>query len=170
MRNLLLISVILLVIACSDSNNDTSNTTIEQITESTPKITIASSFATEDTLIIVASGITMADIKFDKSEIKLPASKKVTIALKNESDDLSMPHNFVVIQKGKANEVGQNGVSFKENGYINPTDHNVIVHSPLAAANSTVYFSFTTPASGEYEFICSYPGHWGLMKGNFITQ
>ncbi len=171
MKNYLLLLIWLpLITACGGPKNDTNQQTTDANIESTPALTIASSYATKDTLTIVASGMTMAEIAFDKAEIKLPANQEITIALKNESTDISMPHNFVVIKTGTANDVGQNGVQFKENGFINPADKNVLVHSPLAEANTTVYLSFKTPAVGEYEFICSYPGHWGLMKGKFITE
>jgi azurin len=171
MKNYLLLLICLpLITACGGDDNSTNEQTTETVIESPPASTIASSYATKDTLTVVASGMTMAEISFDKAEIKLPANQEITIALKNESTDISMPHNFVVIKTGTANDVGQNGVQFKENGFINPADQNVIVHSPLAQANTTIYISFKTPAAGEYEFICSYPGHWGLMKGKFITE
>jgi azurin len=53
---------------------------------------------------------------------------------------------------------------------VNPEDKRVIAYSALALMGETVYFTFTTPTAGEYEFICSYPGHWGRMKGKFVTE
>ncbi|MEM6771051.1 MAG: plastocyanin/azurin family copper-binding protein, partial [Bacteroidota bacterium] len=26
------------------------------------------------------------------------------------------------------------------------------------------------PAAGEYDFICTFPGHYGVMKGKFIVE
>ena len=123
-----------------------------------------------DTITVVASGANMSEMRFDKKAIRVPANKQITVKLINESTDATMPHNLVFIQPGTANDVGQAGISYKENAYVNPDDGNVIAHSPLAQMDETVYFSFTTPAAGEYEFICSYPGHWGLMKGKFVTR
>jgi len=112
----------------------------------------------------------MSEMKFNKKVIRVPANKNITIALTNRSSDATMPHNIVIIKKGFANDVGQAGLSHKENAYVKPNDQNVIAHSPLAQIGETVYFSFKTPRIGNYEFICSYPGHWGLMKGEFITK
>jgi azurin len=109
-------------------------------------------------------------MRFDTKMIKVSAHKLLTIGLINKSTDATMPHNIVFIQSGMANDVGQSGLNFKENAYVNPENKNVIAHSPLVQINETAFFSFTTPAAGNYEFICSYPGHWGMMKGKFITQ
>jgi azurin len=124
----------------------------------------------QDTILVVATGANMSEMKFDVKTIKVPAGKQLTIALKNESTDATMPHNFAIIQAGTANDVGQSGLNFKDNAYIDPANKNVIAHSPLAQINETVYFTFSTPTAGEYEFICSYPGHWGMMNGKFIVE
>ena len=123
-----------------------------------------------DTITVIASGADMSEMTFDIKAIRVPANKTLTIALKNESTDATMPHNLVIVQEGKANDVGQAGVRYKENSYVKPNDPNVIAHSPLAQINQTVYFTFTTPTAGDYAFICSYPGHWGMMKGKFLTR
>ena len=158
--------VLLLIVACNSKNTSHSETQNTPVLENT----IASSFSTKDTIVIEALGDNMSEIRFNKDVITLPASQEITIALVNKSSDASMPHNFVVITKDSANAVGQNGLRFKDNGYINPADQNVIVHSAIASINETVYLSFKTPAAGEYDFICSFPGHWGMMKGRFITE
>lgn len=165
MRTWTILIAATVLFSCGQTNNEEASNNTEQ---SVP--TIAQSFSTEDTIKVVASGETMSEINFDKKVIRVPANKELTIALTNNSTDATMPHNLVIIQSGTANEVGQNGVRFKDNAYVNPEDKNVIAHSSIAQIGTTVYFSFTTPSPGEYEFICSYPGHWGLMKGSFITK
>ena len=157
-----------MLFACTSKNTSTSEK--EKAEEVVPKLTISSSYNTKDTIFIDALGNNMSTIRFSEQTITVSENTAITIALVNKSTDASMPHNLVVIEKGKANDVGQNGVKYKENGYVNPTDKNVIAHSPIANLSETVYFSFKTPPKGEYEFICSYPGHWGSMKGNFISQ
>ena len=34
----------------------------------------------------------------------------------------------------------------------------------------TAVIEFDSPAVGEYEFLCSFPGHSGMMKGKFIVE
>lgn len=125
---------------------------------------------TRDTITVIATGADMSEMRFDTKLIKVPEQKEITIALVNESTDATMPHNFVVIKDGTANEVGQAGYKHLDNAYVTPQDKNVLGHTPLAQINETVYLTFTTPIAGEYQFICSYPGHWGMMKGSFITE
>ena len=165
MKNWIIILITVFTIACSSNENQSDTAKTEEVVTN-----IAQSFSTEDTIKVVASGETMAEIKFDKKVIRVPENKEITIALTNESTDATMPHNMVIINAGTEDAVGQNGISYKNNSFVNPDDENVIAHSDLAQIGTTVYFSFTTPTAGEYEFICSYPGHWGLMKGSFITK
>jgi len=125
---------------------------------------------TRDTITVIASGANMSEMQFDTKLIKVPAQKQITIKLVNESTDATMPHNFVVIKNGTANDVGQAGYKHLDNAYVSPQDENVFGHTPLAQINETVYLTFTTPNAGEHQFICSYPGHWCMMKGIFITE
>lgn len=154
--------------ACSQpSSNEERN---EENTETTETVESTSEEVAIDTIRISGMGNTMAEIKFSKDRITVAPKTMVTIELTNESTNASMPHNFVIIEKGKANEVGQAGVMNADNGYVKPNDINVIAHTAVANIGEKVYLTFETPAAGEYEFICSYPGHWSLMKGDFIVE
>lgn len=166
MNKLLLLLIIIFALGCG--NNSQSGFENEEPISSKP-ITNSEIIMT-DTVFIVALGENMSEMRFNKKVIRVPSEKNITIALTNESTDATMPHNIVFIKKGHANDVGQGGLSHKNNAYVDPNDENVIAHSPLAQIGETVYFSFKTPKSGEYMFICSYPGHWGIMKGKFFTK
>ena len=166
MNKLSLLIIVFFAIGCG--NNTKSGFENEEPISSAP--IAKSKIITTDTLYIVAMGKNMSEMKFNKKVIRVPSEKNITVALTNESTDATMPHNIVFIQKGYANDVGQGGLSHKNNAYVNPNDENVIAHSGLTQIGETTYFSFKTPKPGNYEFICSYPGHWGLMKGEFITE
>jgi len=167
MKKISVLIILFSIIACGGGNQQSGFENEESIS-SAP--IAKSKIITTDTLFIAAMGENMSEMKFNKKVIRVPADKYITVALTNESNDATMPHNIVIIKKGFANDVGQAGLNHKENGYVKPNDQHVIAHSPLAQIGETVYFSFKTPKIGNYEFICSYPGHWGLMKGEFITQ
>lgn len=166
MNKLSLLSILIFALGCG--NNTQSGFENEEPLSSAPMAT--SKIIMTDTVFIVALGKNMSEMNFNKKVIRVPSEKNITIALTNQSTDATMPHNIVFIEKGHANDVGQGGLSHKNNAYVNPDDENVIAHSPLAQIGETVYLSFETPKTGEYEFICSYPGHWGIMKGVFITE
>ena len=150
--------------ACSDSSQKKDTKETEAAPVATTPIN------NNDTIVIKAMGANMNEIRYDIKTLKVPADKEITIALVNESTDASMPHNIVFIEQGTATDVGNAGYKFPDNGFVDASDKNVIASSPLVQINETAYFSFTTPSAGDYEFICSYPGHWGRMKGKFIAE
>lgn len=167
MNKFLFVFIIITWLGCG-TNQQNTGFEDNNTNETQPKA--QSKMITSDTLKIEASGATMSEMRFNKKVIRVPSNKILTIGLINRSTDATMPHNLVIIEPETANSVGQNGLKYKKNAYVNPKDKNVIAHSPLAQIGETVYFTFKTPAPGNYEFICSYPGHWGLMKGKFIIE
>ena len=167
MKQLAIITLTLFAIACGPASNDSGS---EKETKNDMPARAELPLNENDTITIVGMGATMNEMKYDTKVLRVPADKEITVELVNESTDATMPHNLVVIQKGTANDVGQGGLQHKENGYVNPNDENVIAHTPVAQMGETVYVTFTTPAAGDYDFICSYPGHWGLMNGRFVTR
>jgi azurin len=169
LQTILLIYV--LISACGDRQGDNSKNseTSPQTTDSGYIIQNADSMG-DDLYVITASGNTMSEISYDITELRVPEETEITIRLHNTSSDPYMLHNLVIIEKGKASDVGQAGGKFKDVGYVNPNDLYVIAHSPLSNPGETVEFTFVTPERGEYEFICTYPGHWGMMKGKFIVE
>lgn len=170
MTKLILYSALLLSLwACGGGQQKGFSTDNEQELNTAP-VKIKVPVDERDTILVIASGATMSEMRFDVKNIKVPAGKELTIALENQSTDATMPHNIVFVQEGTGNKVGQAGLAYKDNSYVQPNDKNVIAHSPLVQIGETVYFTFTTPTAGDYSFICSYPGHWGLMKGDFITE
>jgi azurin len=168
MKYLSIFTIVVLLAACSQPASNENNS--EETAETTETTQPTEEVSATDTIEISGMGNTMAEIKFSKDRISVAPKTMVTIALTNKSTNASMPHNFVVIEKGKANDVGQAGVMNADNGYVKPNDINVIAHTAVANIGETVYLTFETPAAGEYEFICSYPGHWSLMKGDFIVE
>jgi azurin len=80
-----------------------------------------------------------------------------------------MAHNFVLLtMNADAAAFANAAAKARDNEYI-PTDmeDQIIAHTDLAAGGETVEVTFTAPEeTGEYEYICSFPGHYsGGMKG-----
>ena len=42
---------------------------------------------------------------------------------------------------------------------------NIIAASGLANPQQTIVLEFIAPPKGNYEFLCTYPGHSDMMKG-----
>jgi uncharacterized cupredoxin-like copper-binding protein len=45
------------------------------------------------------------------------------------------------------------------------SDHDMLVHMPLAKPGESSEVTFTAPEPGKYPYICTVPGHYMMMKG-----
>ena len=112
-------------------------------------------------------------MKFNKDEIRVPAGKKVKLTLKHvgKMDIKVMGHNFVLLTQGTEIPAFANkATEFADNDYIPEDTDAVIVHTKLLGGGQQDTIEFDAPAPGTYDFICSFPGHYALMKGKFIVE
>lgn len=120
---------------------------------------------------IVISGNDL--MQFDKSEIKVKAGQKVKVTLRHKGKLAAnvMGHNFVVLKKGVdlAAFAGKSAVS-KDNNYIPKDTQDVIAHTGLIGAGQTTTVEFVAPEAGTYDYLCSFPGHYAMMKGKLIVE
>ncbi len=121
---------------------------------------------------IIGKGNTMAEIRFDKTEIRVPKNADVHLVLINESEGDGMDHNFVLVKTEMKDEVVQAGLAAGPDNDFVPEEHKgMIAASPLAKPGETVEFTFRAPSkAGDYTFICLYPGHVQAMQGKFIVE
>ena len=113
-------------------------------------------------------------MKFDKTELRAKAGQKVTLTL-HHSGKLSkeaMGHNIVILKPGTdIAAFAAKAVTAKANDYFPESEAaSVIAHTKVIGAGESVTIEFTAPAAGTYPFICSFPGHYGFMKGDFIVE
>ncbi|WP_418604489.1 azurin [Hwangdonia sp.] len=112
-------------------------------------------------------------MQFNKTEIRVKAGKKVKLTLKHigKLDKKIMGHNFVLLKQGiSVSAFGNQAATFAENEYIPEDTKDIIVHTKLIGAGETTVIEFDAPAVGEYDFLCSFPGHYAIMKGKFIVE
>ena len=112
-------------------------------------------------------------MQFNKKEIKVEAGKKVKITLKHigKMDKNVMGHNFVLLNKG-VNLVafGNKAATARANQYIPEGTKDVIAYTKLIGGGETAVVEFDAPEAGTYQFLCSFPGHYAIMKGTFIVE
>lgn len=127
-------------------------------------------FGQTSTKITVESNDQM---KYNLSQIIVKAGQSVTLTLKHvgKMSVEAMGHNLVILQKGTdvaafANQAAR----AKSNGYIPVGTKSVIVATKVIGGGQSTSITFTAPAKGTYDFICSFPGHYGIMKGKFIVE
>lgn len=113
-------------------------------------------------------------MKFNRSTITVDAGQKVELTLKHigKMSVEVMGHNLVVLKKGTDVAVfATSAIAAKDNGYIPEGTTDVLVHTKMIGGGESDTITFTAPTEkGEYDFICSFPGHFGMMKGKFIVE
>ena len=118
--------------------------------------------------------ITSNDLmKYNKTEIRVKAGKKVKITLKHvgKLDKKIMGHNFVLLKQGvDLAAFGNKAVSFAVYGFMLVGTEDVIASTKIIGAGETAVVEFDAPEPGEYDFLCSLPGHYRRMKGKFIVE
>lgn len=97
------------------------------------------------------------------------AGEEITITLKNvgELPKESMGHNVVVLTPGTdLADFGGEAFKAKDEDYIPATFASSIVgHTKLIGPGESDTITLTFDAPGDYDYVCSFPGHWGTMKG-----
>jgi azurin len=150
-------------VSCSDQGNQQTAEAPVTTTESQP-----AEPKEEVTVVIKAND----QMKFDLNEIRVPANSVVTLTLVNEGElpKAAMGHNFVLLAKGT--DVADYALRAIQAGIAKehiPSGNETIAYTKLLGGGESETITFDAPAAGEYDFICSFPGHYGMMKGRFIV-
>ena len=111
-------------------------------------------------------------LAFSPSEVRVKAGQKLKVVFDNPDHQI---HNLVIVRPGTGNEVGlladqmlQDPDAYAK-GFVPDTDK-VIWATPLVNANKKVTLDFTAPKEpGRYPFLCTFPGHWRVMKGSLVV-
>ena len=69
-----------------------------------------------------------------------------------------------------ANEMAKDPEAAK-NGQFIPKSKKIITHTKMLKQGEMEILRFKAPKiKGIYPFLCSFPGHWTIMKGNLIVK
>jgi azurin/glucose/arabinose dehydrogenase len=106
------------------------------------------------------------NLKFNVSEITVKAGAKIKLTFNNTDD---MLHNVVITTPGSADEVGQAALNLGLDGErmnFVPNSSKVLFHTSLLQPNKSETIYFTVPEKpGNYPYVCTYPGHYIVMRG-----
>jgi azurin len=113
-------------------------------------------------------------MQFDLKEIKVKTGQKVKLTLTHSGKlaKAAMGHNWVLLKPGvDVAAFGSKAAAARETEYIPKSEEaNIIAHTKLVGGGESDTVEFTAPAKGTYTYICSFPGHYALMKGTFIVE
>lgn len=114
-------------------------------------------------------------MQFNVKEIAAKPGEKIKLTLSNvgKLPKTAMGHNWVLLKPMTADAFNKLAMS----GASNPPDYlpknktSVLANTKMLGGGETDTIEFTAPtAPGKYPFYCSFPGHFGMMKGNLIVQ
>ncbi len=109
---------------------------------------------------------------YDKTLLVVEAGKPVEIILVNED---AMPHNLVIVTPGASEEIGRAAEKMAPEpdalGRIHVPDSPKVLHATkMVDGGQQVKLSFTAPTEpGDYQYVCTFPGHWMRMVGTLAV-
>ena len=114
------------------------------------------------------------NMRFDKELFKIKTGKKIRLIFKNTGapSNTAMAHNVVILQKGTDIADFADAVhNAKDEQYVPASvASSVIAHTKLVVGGDSDEVDFTIGQPGIYDYICSFPGHWGTMQGKIVVE
>ena len=112
-------------------------------------------------------------MQFNLKEIKVKAGQRVRLTLRHigKLDVNIMGHNFVLLKQGTdLVAFATAAATQKESKYIPVGTEDVIAHTDIIGGGQVATIEFDAPEVGTYEFLCSFPAHYAMMRGQFIVE
>ena len=106
-------------------------------------------------------------MKYDTPNLTVKAGKKIKLIFSNPD---FMPHNIVLVNPGKADAVAMEAMKLGATGFdvgFVPKSADVIWASKLIDHGAEQVIEFNAPTKlGDYPYVCTFPGHHIIMRGN----
>ncbi|MBT97833.1 MAG: hypothetical protein CL902_04300 [Dehalococcoidia bacterium] len=180
----MLSAVMLMAIACGSDEADPNATA----TPAPPNTVPAEQRAAEPTAAPTAvpatkapaasggGGATTIDIdvngdalQFDLSDMSADSGAEVVVNFNNSSGVNS--HNWAIVENGTKDAVSVDGTAAgPANDWLPVGDSRVIANTAVLGPGESGSVTFTAPAAGTYQFVCTFPGHNFTMFGDFIVN
>lgn len=171
MKKLVLLLSVIFAFSCGD-NKKKEESTVAPIGAS--KVEEKAPAAASDDAIAEITIEGNDQMKFNKSELRVKAGQKVRLTLKHvgKMEKNVMGHNWVLLALGAdMAAIGQAGAVAEETDYI-PEEFKdqILVYTKMLGGGETDVIEFEAPEAGSYDFMCTFPGHYALMKGKLIVE
>ena len=108
-------------------------------------------------------------MKYNVVQIKAQTNTRIQIKFKNNASMDIMKHNIVVLNdESKVDEVGKAALKVENNVPDHPS---IIAASDLIGPGESTELVIEIPSKpGVYPYICTFPGHYQVMKGKIIVK
>ncbi len=108
-------------------------------------------------------------LQFDVASLTATAGSEVVVTFNNSSSVNS--HNFAIVEAGTKDAVATDGLAAGQNNNWLPVDDSRVIGATiLLGPGESGQATFTAPAAGVYQFVCTFPGHNFTMFGEFIVN
>ena len=114
-------------------------------------------------------------MKFDIKEIKINKAScpefTVEIDHVGKLPAAAMGHNVVIAKTADVDAVAKEGAAATSS--VNDGDTRVIAHTKVGGCGEKDSVTFKTDvleAGGDYDFFCSFPGHYAVMRGKVVVE
>ena len=131
------------------------------------------SFDSQEGLKTVEISCIPERLMYDRTKFAVRAGQPVRLILKNPD---ATQHNLVIVEPGAAEEVGMAGNEMAKDpkglskGFI-PMTNKILHHTGLLEPDTAEVLRFIAPQEpGTYPYLCTFPGHWIIMKGEMIVR
>ena len=111
-------------------------------------------------------------MQYDKKELDVAADctqVELTLTHSGKLPAAAMGHNWVLVKTADLTAVANAGMSAGlTNNYLTPNDPRVIASTKVVGGGETATVTFPTSKltkGGDYTYICTFPGHYVIMKG-----
>lgn len=150
----------------TDNQSSTEQTDVNVSTETVPgieNVTISNTWVVEGN----------DQMKFDTELIRVKAGEEVVLTLKNAGTmpKESMGHNLVILKPSvDLPTFGGEAAAASENEYIPKSSlSSIVAHTKLLGPGEEDKITFVLE-KGTYDYICSFPGHYGVMHGKIVAE
>lgn len=110
-------------------------------------------------------------MKYDKAEFEVKSGEVVAVTLKNVGKHPIeiMGHNIVFLKPGTdIVQFALGGISNKPGGFL-PKDPKlasaIVANSKIIGPGQEETIVFKAGPAGDYAYVCTFPGHFGIMRG-----
>ncbi len=105
-------------------------------------------------------------LRYDVKELEVTAGKPVKLTFANPD---ALPHNLVIVKPGTADAVATAAIALGADGFQKqfvPESEDILHHTAMLDIGQSEELAFTAPTTpGDYQFVCTFPGHAQLMRG-----
>lgn len=109
-------------------------------------------------------------MQYSLKEITAKPGETIRLTLKHvgKLPKAAMGHNWVLVKPMSAAELNSFGMACatKAPAYLPDDRSAVLAHTKMIGGGESDTITFTVPATpGDYPFLCTFPGHFAMMKG-----